>query len=98
MKKIRELRNWTSIREGELIPRLNKRYGEVRNMYTDLVNPISQIVRALLGVKRLSEINDTNYKQAKEISVQLIEVVCKYDWKELSTMQKCWAKLDKHMC
>lgn len=91
-KKVGELRNWTGIREGELIPRLEARYGKMQCLKTEIINPINQIVRTLLNVTKISEINDTNYDIARDIAIQLTEVICKYEWEHLKEMQKFWAR------
>ena len=41
------------------------------------------------------KINETNYDIAKEISVDLIETICKYDWLEIKRLQKEWEELDR---
>jgi hypothetical protein len=94
-KKLGEQKNWTGIREGELLPRLRKRYGRISSCSSNLVNPIAQIVTSLLDVNKRSEINETNYDIAKEISVDLIETICKYDWLEIKRLQKEWEELDR---
>lgn len=44
-KKLGELNNWTGIREGELLPRLRKRYGYIGPCGSSFINPISQIIK-----------------------------------------------------
>ncbi|APM39436.1 hypothetical protein [Clostridium kluyveri] len=89
-KKLGEQKNWTGIREGELLPRLRKRYGYIGPCSSYFLNPISQIVRELLNIKKLSEVNETNYDIAKEISIGLMNVICEYDWPNLERLQKTW--------
>ncbi|KNF09845.1 hypothetical protein CLPU_1c00100 [Gottschalkia purinilytica] len=89
-KKIGEAKNWTGIREGEIIRRLQEEYGYLGPLGSDVANPISYLVRALLGVRKLTEINESNYEKAKEIAIDFTKVFCKYDWDYLSEMQKVW--------
>ena len=91
-RKLGDSKNWTGIREGELMPRLNKRYGAVSCMHPDMLNPVSQIIRSLLNIKKLSEVDESNYEIAKEIAVNLVETICKYDWLHLQELQELWKR------
>lgn len=91
-KQVGKIENWTGIREQELIPRLEARYGNGRCMFTHIINPIGSITRELLSVNRLSEINKNNFELAKEIAISVLEVICKYDWPNLKEHQELWKK------
>lgn len=93
-KKLGELKNWSGIREGELLPRLRKRYGYIGPCGSSFINPISQIIREILGVNKISEINETNHDKAREISIGLIDEICKYDWPKLEELKERWKRTD----
>ncbi|KEH89624.1 hypothetical protein Z965_02475 [Clostridium novyi A str. BKT29909] len=91
-KKVGELKNWTSLRDGVIIPRLEERYGHVGCMATQITNPISQIIKGLLDINKLAEINENNYERAKEIAIELVGIICRYEWISLNRAQKGWEK------
>lgn len=91
-------RNWAVIRECILLPKLTKTFGPIGPCGGHFATPIFQIVKELLGIKRTSEINDSNFDLAKEISSKLIDVICEYDWPEIKELQKQWSKYQKPRC
>ncbi len=97
MKKLGEQKNWTGIREGELLPRLKKKFGHIGPCGSDFINPISQIVKEILDIKKLSEVNENNYDKAKEVSVKLMDIICQYDWASLKRLQKGWQESNRRL-
>lgn len=82
-------KNWTGIREGYLLPKLRERYGsEGRNLQTNVIASIGNVVKEFLGIHRFSEITESNYDMAKEIAIALTETFCKFDWSYLKKMQE----------
>ncbi|WP_294379132.1 hypothetical protein [uncultured Clostridium sp.] len=84
--KIQE--NWTGIREGYLLPILRKKYGtRCEVLYGPLLTHIGNVVKAFLGVHRFTEINESNYKEAKEIAVAFMNTFCEFEWSYLHEME-----------
>lgn len=85
-------KNWTSIREGYLIPILRERYGTGDCLFSCIVTHIGNIVKEYLGVKRLSEITEVNYDFAKDISITLVNTLCNFEWSHLEKLKKVWSR------
>lgn len=89
-KLIAEQQNWKGIREGEIIPRLRERYGEGNSCFSTMATYIANIVKDLVDCKKITEINETNYEEARQITIALTETICKFEWKHLSRAQSIW--------
>ncbi|MBY0754559.1 hypothetical protein K5V21_03720 [Clostridium sardiniense] len=73
-RQVCDSKSWTSIREGIIIPRLTK-LSIKRHLISMITTPIGQIVKEYLDLRRLSEIDETNYDEAKSIVVELLDVL-----------------------
>ena len=94
-EKIKESKNWAAIREGEILPRLQKTYGHLGPCGASMATDIGQIVKRLLNVSKFSQINGNNFDTAIEIALAITETVCKFEWPELKRLQESWGKYDK---
>lgn len=94
IEKLKIQETWSGIREGIIIPKLKEKYGRGDTLFSTIASKIGELVKEYLRVNRFTEINETNYEAAKEISIALIETFCKYEWPHLRSMQKEWGKRD----
>ncbi|WP_404988140.1 hypothetical protein [Clostridium culturomicium] len=98
-KEIIELRqhlsiqkNWTSIREGYLLPMLEKKYGNGKCVFSSILVHVANIVKEYLGISKLTEITEVNYDYAKELSISIVNTLCNYENHGLRELQKGWVK------
>ena len=93
---VAEQKNWKGIRESEIIPRLRERYGQGECTYSTMAGCIASIVKDLVDCKKITEINETNYEEARQIAIALTETICKFEWKQLNRLQReVWSKWER---
>lgn len=85
-------KNWTSIREGYLLPMFRAKYGYGDCMYSRIIAQVGNIVKEYLGVSRFTEITEVNYEFAKEMSISLVSDICHFEWEHLRELQEKWGK------
>ncbi|NGT67497.1 hypothetical protein ACSW8Q_02455 [Clostridium perfringens] len=89
--QVESSQNWTSIREGIIIPKALE-MGAPRNIASNLATMLSPIIREFLDVRGVAEINSTNYEKAKNIATDIMEVLSKYEWKNAIRLRKEYEK------
>ncbi|MDF2530869.1 MAG: hypothetical protein K0Q65_450 [Clostridia bacterium] len=95
-KLISEQQNWKGIRESVIVPRLRERYGQGECCFSVMSNHIAQIVKNLVDAQKMTEINETNYEEAKEIAKKITETICGFEWRQLKRLQvEEWSKWDR---
>ncbi|WP_283696597.1 hypothetical protein [Clostridium perfringens] len=85
--QVENSQNWTSIREGIIIPKALG-MGAVRTNASNLATMLSPIIRDFLDVSGVAEINSTNYETAKNIATDIMETLSKYEWKNAIKLRK----------
>ena len=94
-QQIKTQKDWNGIRNGIILPRFQKKYGfSGKNLMTDVITSIGEIVKRYLGISRLSRINEANYEQAKSIAIALTDTFLSFEWEYLKKMQIYYDKMD----
>lgn len=86
-RQVCQSKTWTSIREGIIMPKL-KAMGAPKNCASTLATMIAQILKEFLDINKIVEINELNYEKAKNISLDLLQVLSKYEWEQATRLRE----------
>ena len=78
---LEEVKNWPRIREVYLVPSLDK-VGVPRHMQGYIISAISSIIKEMLGIKKVTEVNGSNYELVKDMATSLVEVLTKFEYRK----------------
>ncbi|MBY0756542.1 DNA replication initiation control protein YabA [Clostridium sardiniense] len=86
-KHVYDSKSWLSLREGIIIPEL-LRGGIPKHLAGYVTTAIGNIVKEYLDVSRLVEINAINYEKAKNITLDIVQVLGKYEHEKSINLNK----------